>query len=178
MLSIYWIKHIAEKQTLRKREKIAIDFFNLTPLVSFEALQKVYLVNYEKYLEFYNDLYQCLEREFFCPKLLNENLPIELKKDILILYAEKFIEFVLKVKERNCISIKAYQIKGRCSIRCKTIEGKFVSLTLLKTNSINDPKRNFILGAYKIATDLQNSLLLSDLESFKKWTKYLFISMT
>jgi len=173
MLSLYWLKHIGLKDTFSGREREAIRWFNLEQLL--KVSKEVYLPGFEVYQALYEKIFNCLETRSFC-SLFSRELPIELRKDLVVLFADKFIEFVNPVLKKDCRTIKGYKVKDLGAIKCITGKKRYVSVTSLRlTRPEQYEKFKFMVACYETVTELRNSLVLHNLDSYKKWAKHLFL---
>jgi len=172
MISLYWLKHIAQKGAVLERERRILELLKLDT----NSVPEI-LVGFEYYSYLYSDIVTCMNRRLFCPKYTTE-LPLELKNDLMILFADRFIEFVLNFFKRDCVATSSYEVKHRGVkiIKCKNRENKYISLTTIKIGSLErDMKANFIESAYKNIADLRDSLIFRDLNFYKELAKELFL---
>jgi hypothetical protein len=172
MVSLYWLKHIAQKGVTLERERKVLELLKLDT----NSVPEI-LVGFEYYSYFYDDIVTCMDRKLFCPKYTTE-LPLELKNDFMVLFADRFIEFVLNFFKRDCIATSSYKVehRGIKIIKCKNRNNKYISLTTIKIGTLErDRKANFIESAYKNIADLRGSLIFKDLNFYKKLAKELFL---
>lgn len=170
MLSIYYLKHIAQKDFLYEREKAVIEAFNLP----YKSFADVVLPEFELYAKAYELAYNCLERKF-CSML--GNLPHELKGDILILFADRFVDMILNFFRKGCEIIKVYEIKksGIGHVRCKRNDNHWVSITSVVLNPQGKEKFKHLGDSYKIIEEFKDSIIFHNLEWYKEWAKHLFL---
>jgi len=172
MISLYWLKHIAQKGAVSERERRILELLKLDT----NSVPEI-LVGFEYYSHLYSDIVVCMNRKLFCPKYTTE-LPLELKNDLMILFADRFIEFVLNFFKRDCIETSSYNVEHRKIkiIKCKDKENKYKSLTTIKIGSLEqDKKANFIESTYKNIAELRNSLIFRDLNFYQRLAKELFL---